>query len=223
MQPFIYLGSYLFKVVNSIFVLGSSNEEVTHSNTISSRRNKYNDSESHKYNSRERIHSRHKDEHSNRSCKSFAKSVTDYRVVDEKCRAVRNRRCRDFEERGFCVYGDRCQYDHGPNALVISSAKSAVSAIAHLTNPLLDTNPLSNSTGDLPMNVGKEASKSSTLQPQSFVAAVLSGPTELNDLNQHIGTPLIPVYHPTPSTYVYCLLWCLTKDLKSTTRFFSLT
>ncbi|CAH8475599.1 unnamed protein product [Schistosoma margrebowiei] len=177
---------------------GSSNEEVTHSNTISSRRNKYHDSESHKYNSRERIHSRHKDEHSNRSCKSFAKSVTDYRVVDEKCRAVRNRRCRDFEERGFCVYGDRCQYDHGPNALVISSAKSAVSAIAHLTNPLLDTNPLSNSTGDLPMNIGKEASKSSTLQPQSFVAAVLSGPTELNDLNQHIGTPLIPVYHPTP-------------------------
>ncbi|XP_018648969.1 putative rrm/rnp domain [Schistosoma mansoni] len=177
---------------------GSSNEEVTHSNTISSRRNKYHDSESHKYNNRERIHSRDKDEHSNRSCKSFAKSVTDYRVVDEKCRGVRSRRCRDFEERGFCVYGDRCQYDHGPNALVISSAKSAVSAIAHLTNPLLDTNTLSSNTGDLPMNIGKEASKSSTLQPQSFVAAVLSGPTDLNDLNQHIGTPLIPVYHPTP-------------------------
>uniref|UniRef100_A0A5K4EHR1 Putative rrm/rnp domain n=1 Tax=Schistosoma mansoni TaxID=6183 RepID=A0A5K4EHR1_SCHMA len=178
---------------------GSSNEEVTHSNTISSRRNKYHDSESHKYNNRERIHSRDKDEHSNRSCKSFAKSVTDYRVVDEKCRGVRSRRCRDFEERGFCVYGDRCQYDHGPNALVISSAKSAVSAIAHLTNPLLDTNTLSSNTGDLPMNIGKEASKSSTLQPQSFVAAVLSGPTDLNDLNQHIGTPLIPVYHPTPT------------------------
>ncbi|CAH8451230.1 unnamed protein product [Schistosoma rodhaini] len=177
---------------------GSSNEEVTHSNTISSRRNRYHDSESHKYNNRERIHSRDKDEHSNRSCKSFAKSVTDYRVVDEKCRGVRSRRCRDFEERGFCVYGDRCQYDHGPNALVISSAKSAVSAIAHLTNPLLDTNALSSNTEDLSMNIGKEASKSSTLQPQSFVAAVLSGPTDLNDLNQHIGTPLIPVYHPTP-------------------------
>ncbi|CAH8466512.1 unnamed protein product [Schistosoma turkestanicum] len=177
---------------------GSSNEGVTHSSTNSSRRNKYRDSESHKRNSRERIHSRDKDDHSNRSCKPFTKSAADYRVVDERCRSVRNRRCRDFEERGFCVYGDRCQYDHGPNALVISSAKSAVSAIAHLTNPLLDTNTLSNNTGDSSVNIGREASKSSTLQPQSFVAAVISGQTDLSDLNQHIGTSLIPVYHPTP-------------------------
>ncbi|KAH8851026.1 RNA-binding protein 26 [Schistosoma japonicum] len=176
---------------------GSSNGEATDSNTNSSRRNKYRDSESHKRNSREHIHARDKDEYSIRSSKSFVRSVADCKVIDEKCRDIRNRRCRDFEERGFCVFGDRCQYDHGPNALVISSTKPAASVVTHLTNPLLDTNILPNNTPDSSVNIGREVSKSSALQPQSFVAAVISGQPDLNDLNQQIGT-LIPVYHPTP-------------------------
>ncbi|TNN09687.1 RNA-binding protein [Schistosoma japonicum] len=152
---------------------GSSNGEATDSNTNSSRRISIH------------IHARDKDEYSIRSSKSFVRSVADCKVIDEKCRDIRNRRCRDFEERGFCVFGDRCQYDHGPNALVISSTKPAASVVTHLTNPLLDTNILPNNTPD------------SALQPQSFVAAVISGQPDLNDLNQQIGT-LIPVYHPTP-------------------------
>ncbi|CAH8453473.1 unnamed protein product [Heterobilharzia americana] len=195
-----HVGEFGLKVVDSHrrHSSGSSGGEVTHMNTNSSRRNKYRESESQKRNSRERIHSRDRDEHTNRSAKTVIRSVPDNRVVDEKFRGLRNRRCRDFEERGFCVYGDRCQYDHGPNALVISSAES-VPAITHLTNPLLDPSALtSNSIPDLSINIRKESSKCNAVQPQSIVAAVISAQTDFNDLNQQIAAPIIPVYHPTP-------------------------
>ncbi|CAH8821352.1 unnamed protein product [Trichobilharzia szidati] len=175
---------------------GGSDGETSHLNTHS-RRNKHRDSESQSRDSRERINSRNRDEHNSRLGKSATRSSPDSRINDEKFRGLSNRRCRDFEERGFCVYGDKCQYNHGPNALVISSAKSA-SVTTHLTNPLLDPKSLSTNILDSSMNIIRESSKSSVVQPQSIVTAVLSGQTNLNDLSQQIVPSCIPVYHPTP-------------------------
>lgn len=35
------------------------------------------------------------------------------------------RRCRNFDERGFCIYGDRCKYEHGTDALVVPGTSAA--------------------------------------------------------------------------------------------------
>ncbi|VDQ08438.1 unnamed protein product [Trichobilharzia regenti] len=190
-------GDKSLKNFNSTCILGDSDGETSHL-TTHSRRNKHRDSESQTRDSRERINSRSRDEHNSRLGKSATtRSSPDSRINDEKFRGLSNRRCRDFEERGFCVYGDKCQYNHGPNALVISSAKSA-SVTTHLTNPLLDPKSLSTNILDSSMNIIRESSKSSVVQPQSIVTAVLSGQTNLNDLSQQIVPSYIPVYHPTP-------------------------
>ena len=34
-------------------------------------------------------------------------------------------RCRDYDEKGFCMKGDMCKFDHGNDALVLEDANAA--------------------------------------------------------------------------------------------------
>ena len=34
-------------------------------------------------------------------------------------------RCRDYDEKGFCMKGDQCKFDHGNDALVLEDANTA--------------------------------------------------------------------------------------------------
>ncbi|KAL5108487.1 Zinc finger protein swm [Taenia crassiceps] len=47
------------------------------------------------------------------------------------------RRCRNFDERGFCIYGDRCKYEHGSDALVIPGTTAAAWTAANLFDTAL--------------------------------------------------------------------------------------
>ena len=45
-------------------------------------------------------------------------------------------RCRDYDEKGFCLRGDLCRYDHGNDAVVLEDAAKALHAPAyHPTDP----------------------------------------------------------------------------------------
>lgn len=41
------------------------------------------------------------------------------KVEDRETREEKRFRCRDFDERGFCMRGDKCPYDHGPDPVVV--------------------------------------------------------------------------------------------------------
>ncbi|KAM7535342.1 hypothetical protein Aperf_G00000089605 [Anoplocephala perfoliata] len=92
-------------------------------------------------------------------------------------------RCRNFDEKGFCAYGDRCKYDHGSNAVVIPGAAAAWTAnlfdtALAATGTCLLPNPPSSGTDRL--LEGGDAMLASTLEPDD------SAPNDL------------PTYNPTP-------------------------
>ena len=35
-------------------------------------------------------------------------------------------RCRDYDEKGFCLKGDQCKFDHGTDALVLEDAAAGI-------------------------------------------------------------------------------------------------
>ena len=38
-------------------------------------------------------------------------------------------RCRDYDEKGFCLRGDLCKFDHGTDAVVLEDAGGKVETI----------------------------------------------------------------------------------------------
>lgn len=61
-------------------------------------------------------------------------------------------RCRNFDEKGFCNYGDRCKYEHGSNPVVVPAAWTAAAnlfdtALAVSGTSLLPTPSANGSTG----------------------------------------------------------------------------
>lgn len=95
-------------------------------------------------------------------------------------------RCRNFDEKGFCAYGDRCKYDHGSNAVVIPRAAAAWTAnlfdtALAATGTCLLPNPPASGTDRL--LEGGDTLLTSTLEPED------STPGDL------------PTYNPTPSEF----------------------
>ncbi|KAL5964474.1 Zinc finger protein swm [Taenia solium] len=56
---------------------------------------------------------------------------------DPELNRPQRRRCRNFDERGFCIYGDRCKYEHGSDALVIPGTTAAAWTAANLFDTAL--------------------------------------------------------------------------------------
>ncbi|KAJ8707780.1 hypothetical protein PYW07_011457 [Mythimna separata] len=54
------------------------------------------------------------------------------------------RRCRDFDEKGYCMRGDLCQWDHGSDPVVLEDASAALSSVLALppTPSVPEYNPL---------------------------------------------------------------------------------
>ncbi|XP_075988729.1 zinc finger protein swm isoform X3 [Anticarsia gemmatalis] len=52
------------------------------------------------------------------------------------------RRCRDFDEKGYCMRGDLCQWDHGSDPVVLEDAAAALSSVLALPPTVPEYNPL---------------------------------------------------------------------------------
>ncbi|CAD0206826.1 unnamed protein product [Chrysodeixis includens] len=52
------------------------------------------------------------------------------------------RRCRDFDEKGYCMRGDLCQWDHGSDPVVLEDASAALSTVLAMPPPVPEYNPL---------------------------------------------------------------------------------
>ncbi|CAB3233555.1 unnamed protein product [Arctia plantaginis] len=52
------------------------------------------------------------------------------------------RRCRDFDEKGYCMRGDLCQWDHGSDPVVLEDAAAALSSVLALPPAVPEYNPL---------------------------------------------------------------------------------
>jgi len=48
-------------------------------------------------------------------------------------------RCRDYDEKGFCMRGDQCKFDHGNDAVILADSVPAYNPAAPSTAPSLDT------------------------------------------------------------------------------------
>uniref|UniRef100_A0A914L2B8 C3H1-type domain-containing protein n=1 Tax=Meloidogyne incognita TaxID=6306 RepID=A0A914L2B8_MELIC len=77
-------------------------------------------------------------------------------VADFDLRSLRRHRCRDFHEKGFCMRGDGCPYDHGPDPVVADA--TALEKIVRASGSVFDT---SSSFGVNPPPPGLESSGSS--------------------------------------------------------------
>lgn len=126
-------------------------------------------------------------QHNERSSRSSRgdRSRGDRREDVESNRSHR-RRCRNFDERGFCIYGDRCKFDHGSDALVvpgtsawtanfIDTALAATGACLMPQTSSNDTNGNNDGSGD-----GKAAPSSD---------------------QDDIDSSGLPTYNPTPSKF----------------------
>ncbi|KAF7634074.1 hypothetical protein Mgra_00006492 [Meloidogyne graminicola] len=58
-------------------------------------------------------------------------------VADFNLRSLRRNRCRDFHEKGFCMRGDGCPYDHGPDPVVVDD--TALEKIVRASGSVFDT------------------------------------------------------------------------------------
>ncbi|VDN24548.1 unnamed protein product [Dibothriocephalus latus] len=109
----------------------------------------------------------------------------------------RRKRCRYFDEQGFCILGDRCKYEHGSNALVVPNpaATALLSTLPAAT--LIDTALASgacllprtsppDATHELSTMVGIDSAPVGTDFPNNMTQ---ERKDELNNL----------VYNPTPS------------------------
>ncbi|CCD61517.1 C3H1-type domain-containing protein [Caenorhabditis elegans] len=65
-----------------------------------------------------RTSSSDRDRHSKRRSRSRSRSSSGSRTPPYKSRSSR-RRCKDFEERGYCIRGDQCPYYHGRDPVVV--------------------------------------------------------------------------------------------------------
>ncbi|VDM31006.1 unnamed protein product [Hydatigera taeniaeformis] len=105
---------------------------------------------------------------------------------DSEVNRPQRRRCRNFDERGFCIYGDRCKYEHGSDALVIPGTTAAAWTAANL----FDTALAATGTCLLPA------------APSNGPSGLLDGgsdplPTSSVDQDED-ETSGLPIYNPTP-------------------------
>uniref|UniRef100_A0A1I8BIS4 C3H1-type domain-containing protein n=1 Tax=Meloidogyne hapla TaxID=6305 RepID=A0A1I8BIS4_MELHA len=77
-------------------------------------------------------------------------------VADFDLRSLRRHRCRDFHEKGFCMRGDGCPYDHGPDPVVVDD--TALEKIVRASGSVFDT---SSAYGVNPPPPGLESSGTS--------------------------------------------------------------
>ncbi|CAL8071828.1 unnamed protein product [Calicophoron daubneyi] len=131
----------------------------------------------------------------------------DDRLNGSKEARSRRRRCRNFDERGFCIFGDQCPFDHGPDALVLPSAKAAAAAITQLSVPVTHSSSNSTNVPDSSTGIATTASsRAETLQLQSVVATpavhaasrVEEEETSEKLITNPQSTNAVPVYRPTP-------------------------
>lgn len=76
-----------------------------------------------------RASSSDRDRHSRRRSRSRSRSSSGSRTPPYKSRSSR-RRCKDFEERGYCIRGDQCPYYHGRDPVVVD--ENALSSMVPL-------------------------------------------------------------------------------------------
>lgn len=79
-----------------------------------------------------RASSSDRDRHARRRSRSRSRSSSGSRTPPYKSRSSR-RRCKDFEERGYCIRGDQCPYYHGRDPVVVD--ENALSAMVPLPAP----------------------------------------------------------------------------------------
>lgn len=105
---------------------------------------------------------------------------------DLEANRPQRRRCRNFDERGFCIYGDRCKYEHGSDALVIPGTTAAAWTAANL----FDTALAATGTCLLPT------------APSNGPGGLLDGggdPLPASSVEQDDDeTSGLPIYNPTP-------------------------
>ena len=97
----------------------------------------------------------------------------------------RRRRCRNFDDRGFCIYGDRCKYEHGSDALVIPNDAAWTAA------NLFDTALAATGNCLLPAAASNVSS--------GLLDAGVTLPTSVEQDDDESGG--LPIYTPTPSTF----------------------
>uniref|UniRef100_A0A5K3FDZ1 C3H1-type domain-containing protein n=1 Tax=Mesocestoides corti TaxID=53468 RepID=A0A5K3FDZ1_MESCO len=95
------------------------------------------------------------------------------------------RRCRNFDERGFCIYGDRCKFDHGSDALVIPGNTAAA-----WTANLFDTALAATGSCLLP--------RTSPSGPNGIIDGGNDTQPTSSVEQEDIESGALPIYNPTP-------------------------
>lgn len=68
-------------------------------------------------------HERERRKSRSRSRSPYDRFERERRKEDRENRDLEKRfRCRDFDERGYCMRGDKCPYDHGPDPVVVEDS-----------------------------------------------------------------------------------------------------
>ncbi|KAG5448420.1 RNA-binding protein 26 [Clonorchis sinensis] len=159
--------------------------------------------------SRERFRSPDNDRYGGR----LRNAQGDRDVVGRGSEFSRRRRCRNFDDRGFCAFGSHCPFDHGPEALVLPSTRAAAAAITQMSTQATYANsnilslPDSSTSSEqqLPLTEQQVSSHPQVVQLQSVVSAVI--PAGGSGLDQGVNAAsnfhsnertAVPVYRPTP-------------------------
>lgn len=158
---------------------------------VTGRRQRHRDSDLRKRDGRDNFRSRAKSGcRSHNMDKFHVRSNSNSKYGDQKSRF-----CLEFEKNGFCPYGDKCYFNHGPNNLIMPQSNAVSAAITQLASSIINVNSLMKNNLTSSVN---EFSLKSTLQPQSVVAAVIPN-SSLNCVIPNLNTPIVPIYRPTPS------------------------
>lgn len=125
--------------------------------------------------------------HHERSSRNRLRGSTTDKALDEP-----RRRCRNFDERGFCIYGDRCKYDHGSDALVVPGNSAAA-----WTANLIDTALVATGACLIPRTSPNSS---------NGVKDVIPEPNTQSTESDDIDASGLPIYTPTPSRSPFQLI-----------------
>ncbi|KAH7731112.1 cutaneous T-cell lymphoma tumor antigen se70-2 [Aphelenchoides avenae] len=125
------------------------------------------------------------DRYTRRRSRSRSRSPLD-RDRKDKREDRRRQRCRDFDEKGFCMRGDKCPYDHGPDPVVVeeTSLEKMVKGVKTTNYPVY--NPLN------PPPPGVDFVASTSSEAYNPEAPALTTPSSVAQIDFSVPPPPLP-------------------------------
>lgn len=107
-------------------------------------------------------------------------------------------RCRDFEERGFCLRGDMCPMEHGLNRIVVEDVQSLSQFNLSVPIPTSHSLGIQSGSGPLPQATASSGQFTSakSISSKSSKSAVMDDALKLNDIPSTSAAADADVYDP---------------------------